>query len=353
MRNPRLDAAAGRFTGNATLASAAGRLHRSAPLTAAAGRFTGNATLAAPTRQLRENARPAGAQQLAVPGKIWVALSFLALALTLLATVPPRAYGQTAAQLMSRAMDAQATRLAQVNDITITQEVMGMSVGMYMEKRVTDGTPVLIPVSMVMGGTVTAVPQDEMAADWSNPFQKAWVERARLEGTDQMDGRRVHVLVMDDFTGLELPSMPGDAGEMDFRPQSLRFSMDDEFLIRKVEIDAQMMQADGSATPVTMTMFMEDYREVSGYLHPFKTQMISKGFLGAVDLDQEELRAQLEEMRKQLASMPEAQRAMMESMMGPQIERLESMLSSGEGDMEMVITVTDLKVNAGPPGGED
>jgi hypothetical protein len=353
MRNPRLDAAAGRFAGNVMLGSATGRLHRSATLTARAGRFTGNAGLAPPTHHLREDARPAGAQRLAIPGKIWVALTFLALALTLLATAPARAYGQTAAQLMSRAMDAQAARLAQVHDITITQEVMGMSVGMYMEKRVTDGTPVLIPVSMVMGGRVTPVPQDEMAADWSNPFQKTWAERARLAGTDQVEGHRVHVLVMDDFTGLELPSMPGDAGEMDFRPRNLQFSLDDEFLIRKVEIDAQMMQADGSAAPVTMTMFMEDYREVGGYLHPFKTRMISKGFLGAVDLDQEELKAQLEEMRKQLASMPEAQRAMMESMLGPQIERLESMLSSGEGDMEMVITVTDLKVNAGPPRGED
>jgi len=81
--------------------------------------------------------------------------------------------------------------------------------------------------------------------------------------------------------------------------------------------------------------------------------MISKGLLGAVDVDQEQLRSQLEEMRKQLASMPEAQRAMVESMMGPQMERLEAMLSSPEGDMEMIITVTDLKVNAGPPRGDD
>jgi hypothetical protein len=326
---------------------------RNPRLDAAAGRFTGNATLAPPTRHLRDDARPACAQRLAVPGKIWLALTFLALALTLLATAPARAYGQTAAQLMSRAMDAQAARLAQVNDITITQDVMGMSVGMYMDKRVTDGTPVLVPVSMVMGGTVTAVPQDEMAADWSNPFQQTWAERARLAGTDEVDGRRVQVLAMDDFTGLDLPSMPGDAGGMDFRPRSLRFALDDDLLIRKVEIEAQVMQEDGSASPVHMTMFMEDYREVSGYLHPFRTRMISKGLLGAVDVDQEQLRSQLEEMRKQLASMPEAQRAMVESMMGPQMERLESMLSSGDGNIEMTITVTDLKVNAGPPRGED
>jgi hypothetical protein len=338
---------------NTKLADAAGPLRGNGTLTSATPRLPGRATLLAPTRHLRGNARPAGAQQFAVPGKVWVALAFLALALTLLATLPAGAHGQTAAQLMTRAMDAQAARLAHVNDLTITQDVMGMSVGMYMEKRVMDGTPVLVPVSMVMGGRVTAVPQDEVSADWSNPFQQTWTERARLAGTDQVDGRRVQVLVMDDFQGLDLPNLPGEAGGMDFRPRSLRFAMDEDLLIRKVEIEAQVMQEDGSATPVNMTMFMEDYREVGGYLHPFRTRMISKGLLGAVDVDQEQLRSQLEEMRKQLASMPEAQRAMLESMMGPQMERLESMLSSPDGDMEMLITVTDLKVNAGPPRGED
>jgi hypothetical protein len=48
--------------------------------------------------------------------------------------------------------------------------------------------------------------------------------------------------------------------------------------------------------------------------------------------------------------MPEAQRAMMEGMLGAQIERLEGMLG-GDGSMEMTITVREVKVNQGPPGG--
>lgn len=274
-------------------------------------------------------------------------------AFAFLAMLPAAAHGQSAGEIMRRAMDAQAARLAAVNDVTITQEVMGMAVGMYMEKRIIDGTPVLVPVSMIMGGRVTAVPQDETAVDWSNPFQQTWVERARLEGTDQVDGHSVRVLVMDDFTGLDMPGMPGEMGSADFRLRSMRLSLDDDHLIRKVEMDAQSVREDGSATPVEITMFMQDYREVDGYLHPFQTRTITKGVLGAVDVDQEELRAQLEEMKKQLASMPEAQRAMMERMMGPQMESLQAMLSSDEGEMEMSITVTDLKVNAGPPRGED
>jgi hypothetical protein len=50
--------------------------------------------------------------------------------------------------------------------------------------------------------------------------------------------------------------------------------------------------------------------------------------------------------------MPEAQRAMLEGMLKPQIEQLEEMLGS-EGGMEMTITVKEIKVNAGPPGGDN
>ncbi len=70
----------------------------------------------------------------------------------------------------------------------------------------------------------------------------------------------------------------------------------------------------------------------------------------AADIDREELQAQLTEIRAQMASMPESQRAMMEGMVSAQIEQLEGMLG-GEGAMEMTMTVKEIKVNAGRPGG--
>jgi hypothetical protein len=76
----------------------------------------------------------------------------------------------------------------------------------------------------------------------------------------------------------------------------------------------------------------------------------SEGILEATDVDQDELRAQLDEMRAQLDNLPQAQRAMMEGMMGAQIEQIEQMLG-GEGGMEMTMTVKEIKVNAGRPGG--
>ena len=269
-----------------------------------------------------------------------------------LALLPTLALGQTAAEIMERALEAQAERLSGIENITIVQEVMGMETAMYMEKRDMNGTPVLFPVSVSVGGMENPIPQEMAQTDWASPFQEAWVERAQLVGEEELDGVRVSVLAIDDFSGLEIPGMPGGSqASTDLRPTSIRFWIDTEdYLTRKVAMDMQGTGAEGAPAEVHMELFMEDYREVEGYVHPFVTRSVTEGMMEAADLDQEEIRAQLEEMKAQLESMPEAQRAMVEGMMSAQIERLEGMLGEG-GGMEMTITVKDIKVNAGPPGG--
>ena len=91
---------------------------------------------------------------------------------------------------------------------------------------------------------------------------------------------------------------------------------------------------------------MEDYREVDGLLLPYRTVIRLDGIEAMID---PEMQAQMEEMRKQLESMPEAQREMMERMMAGQMENLENMMN-GEG-MTIEVTVTEVRVNAGPPSG--
>jgi len=269
----------------------------------------------------------------------------MALGVISLPLFPTSAVAQDAQALMRRAMDAQAERLAGVENVTVVQETMGMEMSMYMEKRDVGGMPVLMPVSVTVGGMVQTMPQDMAQADWSNPFQEAWVERTRLVGTDELDGEKVLVFLIEDFSGLELPRLPGsEAQTEDFRPNSFRYSMgEDDLLLRKVEMNGEIRGQDGSYSPIQMTMFMEDYREVDGYIHPFVTRVLTKGMMEAADVDQEELRQQLEQMRAQMENIPEAMRGMVQG----QIDQLERMLGgSGEG-MEVTITVKDLKVNAG------
>jgi hypothetical protein len=158
--------------------------------------------------------------------------------LALLAALPSLANAQDAAGIMKRALAAQVERLASVDNLTVVQDMMGMEMTMYMEKKDAGGIPVLIPVSVSVGGMTNPIPQDMAQADWSNPFQEAWVERTRLVGTEQVDGRQVRVFLIDDFSGLELPGLPGGGeGVADFRPNSFRYFLDEEALVvRKVEM---------------------------------------------------------------------------------------------------------------------
>jgi hypothetical protein len=269
-------------------------------------------------------------------------------ALVLSAALPGLMQGQSAAEIMRQALDAQVDRLAGVENVRIVQDIMGMETSVYMEKREMDGVPVLFPVSISVAGMTNPVPQDMAQSDWSNPFQDEWIERAKLEGEETLDGHRSYILAIDDFNGLELPGMPGGNQAGGITPKSMRFWMDrDDFLTRKVEMDMEGKGQDGSPQNIHMELFMEDYREVDGYIHPFVTRTLTRGMMQAADLDQAEIEAQLAQMRAQLDQIPEAQRAMVEGMLNAQIERLETMLNSEDGNMEMTITVKEIRVNAG------
>jgi hypothetical protein len=110
------------------------------------------------------------------------------------------------------------------------------------------------------------------------------------------------------------------------------------------------MERDGESRPVTVTGWFEDFREVRGMLHPFRTVMSMEGMAPAITAyEMAEARRSLAELRSQMESMPAAQREMMERVVRPQIEQIERVVG-GEG-MAMTIEVTELRVNTGPPPG--
>jgi hypothetical protein len=57
----------------------------------------------------------------------------------------------------------------------------------------------------------------------------------------------------------------------------------------------------------------------------------------------------LAQMRERWEAMPENQRGMMGGMIREQMERMEAMLGD-DGSVEIVMTVRELRVNAGRPG---
>lgn len=272
------------------------------------------------------------------------------LLVTLVAALPEAARAQSAAEVLQTALDRYESRMEGIDDYTVTQEVMGFNTTTHFEKETVDGRPVFRVASTSMQGMgmeESGSMEDETV---TNPYRllPEVADRATLEGSENVDGMDTWAISIDDFSGLDFGAPTG--GEGDFEPTRGVFYLDkDAYLLRQMRVEGEM-EREGRTTPVTMVARMTDYREVDGLLHPFQIHIRLEGISDAVSEEERaRMQQQIEQLEQQLESMPESQREMAEGMMGPQLERMREMLSSGA--MEMTLQVTDLKVNEGPPGG--
>lgn len=261
-----------------------------------------------------------------------------------LAAVPCALHAQSGADLIRRMQAKQAERLSRIDNLTVTHDAMGMTVTSYMEKRDVAGVVSLVPVSTTSDGPPSPIPSaDDLLRN--NPAQMlsaSWADRFSDVGRGEVDGHAVTVLELTDFDGM--PQLRG-RGEgrpnVDSRMVSMRFSLDEtDLIMRAGEMKVEVRMGGGPDT-MTVRMALEDYRDVEGYLLPYRTRMTTEGMPG---LEPENVEGQLQMMKNLLDRMPAAQRGMIEKT----IKQLEARLANGG---ETVMTVTDVKVNAGPPNG--
>jgi hypothetical protein len=257
------------------------------------------------------------------------------------------ASGQSVQDVVDLMYDAVERQSEGVDDYTVVQSVMGFETVTYFEKEVVDGRPVFKVRETQGGGTVMS--GEEMAFGDISALGADLVDHGRYAGREQVDGREVHVIAIDDLTQLDFAA-PSGPEDMEFVATSGRLFVDAELGIpRRMAFDGQATTASG-VHDVTTTVEMRDYREVESLLVPYLSVISIEGIEAMID---PEMQAQYEEMTRQLESLPESQRAMFEQMMGAQMEQIERMMAGEGGPMTMEITVTDVRVNAGPPGAGD
>jgi hypothetical protein len=273
------------------------------------------------------------------------ATRFLTAALVIPLALPVAARAQSAADILNRMLSEYERRSQGVENYTIVQETMGMETVTYFEKETVDGHPVFRLRSTRAGGMVMTE-HDSEADGWDEFYSLApqMISRAEYEGRDQIEGRAVHVVVVNDLDEIGFGQGPAPE-DADFQPERGRFYVDaDQWVVRRMEFEGSMTAQDETHDVKSVADF-SDFREIDGMLHPFLMDVTVEGFGEAMD---PEMRGQLAEMKRELEQMPEAQRKMVEQMMKAQMENLEQM--GDEGGMKIQIKVKELRVNAGPPG---
>ncbi len=264
-------------------------------------------------------------------------------ALALLAIASTHLAAQSVADIVERMYDSYERQAAGVDNYTLVQSVLGIETTSYFQKEVVDGRPVFMLRDSDTGGFSFSLGDDQAGIGdfflWGNEL----IEHGRYAGQEQIGTSAVHVLAVDDLSQLDI-AQPTTPDDMEFEPRTARIFVDDALMVpRRMEFVGDARTNTGPHE-VTVRIDLENYLPIESLLVPYRTVVNIEGLGAAID---PEMRAQLEEMERQLAAMPADQRQMMERMLGPQMEQIQQMMAGGGDAMTIEVTVVDVVLNAG------
>jgi hypothetical protein len=166
-------------------------------------------------------------------------------------------------------------------------------------------------------------------------------------GTELIDGRRSIIAEMSDLNMVQRV----DDGSATIDKCAL--SIDEElYTLNRFRCTGERDSGDGPQPFFIETVYWA-YRYVPGTLlfEPHRETLRMGGLLSDAERAQmQEAKAQLEEFEEQLAAMPANQRAMMENMMGSQMQQIRSLADSGAIEVQRVIE--SYEVNPNSSGGQ-
>ena len=123
----------------------------------------------------------------------------------------------------------------------------------------------------------------------------------------------------------------------------------DAYVTTAIKICGQRQMA-GNSQDLCMTREYSDFRTVPGtaLYEPYREVFRIEGMYSDAELaEMAEAEEKLAEYEQQLAGMSDAERAMMERMVGPQIAQYRNMMSGGSTSFEII--TTEIIVNPEPP----
>jgi hypothetical protein len=237
--------------------------------------------------------------------------------------------------------------------------------------QLTEGMPMASPIGNHMAGmldsaalymdfTAAAVDsisdgRDEARAELKGA--RAFAAVARLVGREQVEGRDAWLLRATDLADTPMEQAE-NAPTFVLDVTSLWLDAA-EYVPLRLKMDGRMT-ADGQTTPVTIELLELDYRAVDGLYLSHRQVMRISGMMQALSTDprqkkkmekmQKDLakaKVQMAEMERQLASMPPAQRRMIENQMNKMRAQVDMMAGDGVFQTELLRRVHG--VNQGPP----
>lgn len=251
---------------------------------------------------------------------------------------------ESAQDILDAAWNAQVERWKGVDSYLVEQSVMGMASKQYLVRTsITDDAGisriVFLPAADagLEPGCVNPHSTTQVSAgrgDTSAEYLSWFMGNAELIGEESVNGATAWKLRAD---GVDR-SQQLNQEQMSITSMTMWLSKDG-YLPLKMRMEGTAM-IEGQSRPVTMDMLSGDFRKVQGsqLVEPFRRIVSISGMVAGIDEEQiAEARAAMAEFEKELASMPESQRAMVQSMMGPRMEQMRKLAESGSFESEIIV----------------
>jgi hypothetical protein len=246
----------------------------------------------------------------------------------------------SANRLADDILQKNAERLSQIETLEMTIEMEGMAFLPEMTtryiKKVENGVPYL---------EIDSADYDSDYGTMSGTFDDTLARLVRGSSSitrETLGSYNTYKVYVDDQELLRsLDEGEIEFDEMEMEAEAATIWIDtDQLYVRKLLME-QSVDGDG----MSVEMILNDYREYSGMPLAHTIEMKIHGINSQFsEEDIAEARKAMEEMERQLAQMPEAQRNAIERQLKPQIEQFEQMIDGGEPG-SMVLRVTNVKVN--------
>lgn len=190
-------------------------------------------------------------------------------------------------------------------------------------------------------------PEQEMRQQLAE--QDEALGQAHVVDTDPIDGRPTVGLMSDNL------NIRPTEGEQDVTINKAVMTFDAQtYMPLRIRMEG-VMRDNGETRNIFIQRDDKDYQSVpgcGGMLKPFRSVMSMGGVLSPQEQAQlKEAGQKMAEFEQQMASMPANQRAMMEKMMGPQMEMMKNM--SKTGAIEIESKVVEMRCNGGLPAAAD
>ena len=250
----------------------------------------------------------------------------------------------SAEDILEAAWDAQLSRWEGLDSYLVEQSVMGRRSKQYFVRaKVADSAgpqrAMFLPAADagLKPGCVNPYSATQVSAsrgDTPAGYLTWFMDSAELVGEESIDGKTAWQLRADDVDR----SQALNNDEVSIHSMTMWLSKDG-YLPLRMRMEGTT-KVDGQSQPVTIDMLSSDFRTVPGsqLVEPFRRVVGISGINAGMDEEQiAEAREAMAEFEKQLADMPESQREMMKSMMGPQIEQMRKLAQSGVIETDIVV----------------